>query len=79
MQQYPMAIWNQIAQQPEIKHETFKTMFLMSEAAIEALQDEQGKRLEARGIATRVILAYQMGNTTPTGVGKTIDDAKYVF
>ena len=59
MRHLPQAVWNKIADQPEMKQETLKTLFKMTPESLDLALDEQAERLTKSGHEDKVILAYQ--------------------
>ena len=59
MRQLPQAVWSKIADQPEMKQETFKTLFRMTPESLDLALDEQAEKLARSGHEDKVILAYQ--------------------
>ena len=59
MRQLPQAVWNKIADQPEMKQEAFKALFKMTPESLDLALDEQAERLTKAGYEDKVILAYQ--------------------
>lgn len=59
MYQVPAQVWNQIAQQPEIKHQSLKYLMSMPQDEMDETLQGQASQLEQNGASDSVINAYQ--------------------
>ena len=60
MYQAPTAIWNEIAQSQQLKHQAMQTYFLMDPEELMAALDREDAELEAQGADPATIRAYHL-------------------